>query len=639
MTKTLTKNEFLERVQASTSERPSWLLSPFDDPAWTIPNDDSGDHVSYTEDSLRVTFFQKLPDGTDLTDDINACFLNDLKQCLIFAMSPFSPNRLNRYRLLRELAYDLKHLAVFFAYNDMRDEKGDLSLSAAEPWRYREFCARAAKAGAFGVRYIHERSHRLLVELTASEASSVQITTLKDFLWELGLPPNKLPGELAQILHSFGITLSTKSRLMKAANSSENVDFDYYHVNKRSSSRYNSLVATWQYLYNARHYMQSPLSFDPSDDYHRPLSHIENVTAPKRRTQSIPNDIAFSLLNAAARWCFVYQPHITEYVHRLEATLNSLRAGRTAKREYYMEKAFDLVDQSEIIREIGVARYAAHKRGTDTTEQFQSPSVENLRHLCTAAFLILTATLTARRRSELVQLSESDILHLNGCAELRFLQRKSKLAGPNKRLTRPIPTILSSALEEYMRMDQTLRKVNYPEGTSPLFVSQCGARLTTLQNLFGVRLQFFFDYVRHHQPDLRRWSLKPHQLRRLFAQLYFWHRPNSNLDSLTWFLGHLSTNETLIYLTGSQDELDFTHEESQFISRALSTSDSEKNQVAIDPSLRSFLQNNDVTISDFDSVHYHIRKLISKGMVKSRRLRFNGDGDQPLIAIEFKHHG
>lgn len=639
MTTHLSKKRFFEKVKASQSESPSWLLSDFDEPAWIIHNDDVAATAPDVDPTLRIDFFQALPDTTNLTDRVNNCFLGDLKRCLIFALSPYSPNRLNRFSLLYKLANDLKHLAVFFSYNDIRARDGKLSLSAAEPWAYREFSERAAKGGAFSVRYIDERSRRLLIKLTSGDRKPIADIELKDILQELGLPSNYVPKELAEIIQSFGITVSTTSRRLVYSESNEESYSDHLHVHKRSNSRYNSLIATWQYLYNARRDMERPLLFDPSDARHASPTLLENATAPKRRTQSIPNDVAFPLLNFAAKWCFVYQPHITEYIHRLEDKLDWLRSGRTAKREYYMKKAFELVDQPKIIREIGVGRFTAHKRGTPNEEKFTSLSIEDIRHLSTAAFFILTATLTARRRSELVLLRESDLTHVNGNSELVFLQRKSGVAGPNKQLKRPIPAVLSSALEDYIMMDRAFREKSGRGQESPLFANVYGQRLSTLHNLTVARLQFFFDYLRHLRPDIQRWHLKPHQLRRLFAQLYFWHRPESNLDSLTWFLGHLTTDETLTYLTGRRDQLDFTHDETDFVANALSTSDKAKSPITIDPFLNSFLERNHVEISDYDSVHYHVGKLINQGLVKSRRLRFDGDHGRPLIAIEFKNDG
>lgn len=637
MTHTLSKKAFFQKLKNSTSEKPSWLLSRFEEPIWDIPNDDLGAHSRYSEDTLRITFYQSLPDGTDLTDNFNACFLSDLKRCLIFALSPYSPNRLNRFSLLCRLANELKHLAVFFAYNHIRDESGALSLSAAERWRYLEFCERAAQGGAFSVRYIKERARRLLMAL--AREPSKEPTSLKSILEKLGLPPNYAPKELTEIIHSFGIDVSTKSQRIVRSESDQGPGSKYHHVHKRSITRYNALTATWQYLYSARHHMESPLLFDPSEENNTSSLAPGRIAAPKRKTRSIPNDIAFSLLNLASRWCFVYQPHITTYIHDLENTLDSLRAGRTAKREYYMNKAFELVEQPEPIRELGISRYTAHKRGTYAEEQFASLSIENVRHLCTAAFFLLTATLTARRRSEIVHLSATDLVHSDGNSEILFLQRKSGRAGPNKKFSRPIPTVLSSALKHYILMDSHLRAINYPEGSSPLLVNSLGSRISTLQNLAPGRLQFFFDYLRYQHPHLPEWSLKAHQLRRLFAQLYFWHRPEATLDSLTWFLGHLSTDETLTYLTEGAGQLDFTHEQSHFISKALSATDTGNDTLTIDPYLRTFLRNNNVEISDYDSVHYHVTKLLEKGLVKSRRLRFDGSNNQPLIAIEFQHNG
>jgi hypothetical protein len=194
-------------------------------------------------------------------------------------------------------------------------------------------------------------------------------------------------------------------------------------------------------------------------------------------------------------------------------------------------------------------------------------------------------------------------------------------------------------MEEYIRMDEDSRNKHFPDGESPLFVNVFGKNLSGLANLAVERLQFFYEYLAFQHPGLPNWRLKPHQLRRLFAQLYFWHRPDSNVDALTWFLGHLSTDETLTYLTDSTDQVDLTHEESHFITSAISEPIDGDESVVVPESLLNYLRSKRVEVSDYDSVNYHVRKLQKKGLITSRRLRFSGNDKNPLIAIEFNSNG
>jgi integrase len=319
--------------------------------------------------------------------------------------------------------------------------------------------------------------------------------------------------------------------------------------------------------------------------------------------------------------------------------LRELRNGRTGKREYYMDQAFSLIDQPRALKDLSISRYSAHPRGTSQTEQFRGLSVETLRHLSTGAFLTLTGALTARRRSELVDLKEHDITRGDTFSEITFLQRKSAKQGFNKSLSRPLPTILADSLAQYIEMDRELRLRSYSQGEAPLFVSVHGNRVISVKHVICNRLALFSSYLCYKRPTLPEWTLSPHQLRRLFAQMFYWHSPDSNLDALTWFLGHLSPEETAVYLTDASDTLDFTQEEGDFVLQALASTVSGPSRIHIDPKLLHFLRNNKVTVSDIDSLEFHIRKLIERGMVQTERLSFKSGADQPLIAIRFTHNG
>ncbi|WP_157896975.1 hypothetical protein [Pseudomonas putida] len=183
-----------------------------------------------------------------------------------------------------------------------------------------------------------------------------------------------------------------------------------------------------------------------------------------------------------------------------------------------------------------------------------SPSLHELIQVLFGAIQLTLGALQARRASELRALVSTKCLSFDQ-RSLETINRKTGLYGHNVKITRPIPQIAADMLLSLERMQHCLFELELiREHTNILACPNINAKLGRVtHNAFDFKLDMFCDYFEtERDPSGRRYYFRNHQLRRFFAQVFFW---NSNtpdcLEVLRWILGHGDSEMVYHYITES----------------------------------------------------------------------------------------
>lgn len=248
--------------------------------------------------------------------------------------------------------------------------------------------------------------------------------------------------------------------------------------------------------------------------------------------------------------------------------------------EFYLEFGEALVDQylmmaktnwqgnefdfslPEPLQRLGIKRF--ENAETDRYNFFvnlrSGSSLYHMLQVLIGSILVLVNTLMARRASEIRKFTRDSIVKDGNQYFLAFDLSKARVGPLRKRALRPLPVIAAEALTLLDRLNEGLRKFGY-ESTQTLFSN---LPLTQKQNFIpygsskptvnwlNLCLNRFCDYTETPLDTMgRRYYVRPHQLRRNFAMLFFWQGSFGGIEILQYFLGHQKPSFTYRYVTES----------------------------------------------------------------------------------------
>lgn len=176
------------------------------------------------------------------------------------------------------------------------------------------------------------------------------------------------------------------------------------------------------------------------------------------------------------------------------------------------------------------------------------------------AILILVNTLMARRSSELLKLTRESIVKDGIQFFLAFDLSKAGVGTLRKRTLRPLPAIGADGLALLHKLNVGLKQLGYTSTDTlipnlPLtkkdnFIAYGSTRAT--RAWMKQCLDRFCDYVgMPGDSQGRRYYIRPHQLRRNFAMLFFWRGSFGGIEILQYFLGHQKPSITYRYVSES----------------------------------------------------------------------------------------
>ncbi len=244
--------------------------------------------------------------------------------------------------------------------------------------------------------------------------------------------------------------------------------------------------------------------------------------------------------------------------------------------EFYLEYGHDLVtyylslaerdwqenvllDVPVSLRRLGITKFESIET---TAEDFfaelrRGSSLYQMLQVLLGAIVILVNTLMARRASELLGLTSDSIVKDGEYFFLRFDLGKANIGELRKRVLRPLPELGAEALGLLAELSQRLSDLGY-ESSPTLFQRFKWKRAkftpygTAKSDAQWMRLCLdrFCDYFEMDtDEDGARYYIRPHQLRRNFAMLFFWQGSFGGIHVLRYFLGHQKPSLTYRYVT------------------------------------------------------------------------------------------
>jgi hypothetical protein len=185
-------------------------------------------------------------------------------------------------------------------------------------------------------------------------------------------------------------------------------------------------------------------------------------------------------------------------------------------------------------------------------------SLYNMLEVLFSSIIILVDTVMARRTAELLELLPSSIVLDSGFFYMAIEQRKDNIGERREMILRPMPEIAAEALGLLSKLMRGLAELGYRVHGRlfdfPLRVISphppwYGTRRINTAKL-NLILDRFCDYFEIETDNLgRRYYIRPHQLRRNFAMIFFWQGSFGGIEVLRYFLGHKQASQTYRYVT------------------------------------------------------------------------------------------
>ncbi len=219
---------------------------------------------------------------------------------------------------------------------------------------------------------------------------------------------------------------------------------------------------------------------------------------------------------------------------------------------------------------LGVKKIKLPKADLSNDEYFPllraNTSLLNLRDVLFGACVVIFNTVMARRISELINIRLEDIVEdksKKNVYRIGIWLRKANIGHKREYILRPIPRSVVEMLKLISKINELLNELNHNDesfiftdftlntanGTCiPKIINNPANSFAHVKRW----LDAFCDYCETDLDELgRRWYIRPHQLRRNFAMLFFWQGAHGGLATLSHFLGHKKYSDTYRYITES----------------------------------------------------------------------------------------
>lgn len=194
--------------------------------------------------------------------------------------------------------------------------------------------------------------------------------------------------------------------------------------------------------------------------------------------------------------------------------------------------------------------------------------LSELYHILMGAAALVICTLTARRRTEVCQLDSktclqppfsdpSDIKNRTTTYSLRFENEKTGTGEQTEVVERPIPQVIAKLIYKLSMFNEQLLSMGLiPENHVLLqTVNRADGRVSGVSNnglydFMDLASDFFeAPTITNKDGTIRRHYLRPHQLRRFFAMIFFNSSGDKKIYAIAWMLGHTNLTSFWRYVT------------------------------------------------------------------------------------------
>lgn len=565
----LTTKPLLDRIPLTAP----WLLCDWREPRWILVKRGSKSRKNKQGEWIDVETIcwdRLLPNGDRLTDPRYADLLEDVKR-LVYAVRSGPYATMDRSHSQRSLADNLMALANWMILHHFDKPITFLRFSSLTPRDFDRFC----RDVVYGVAGLEQWERRIAIAMSNSDHETLLKNCTADGrinrLWIEAhchievirmkstklLPPLLDPRSRKKQKHTY---IPHRQRIREKLGNRPIMARSEVKSYRLSETRVANLLTTWRHLYKQAPAVGYLLSFDPFIDISPGRLAIELQSRENDRTPDIPPHVALHYFSAAIKWVVDYGPPLIKYLDELDAAYATVKRTRPKARfDYCAPIAFSMVAIPTTLRPLNISRFQEHQRGTRRDVIRNAPSVVDIRRGLIAASFLVVAALTARRRDEVLDLTIDCVREEYDGPDIEFGLLKGSARDILDRVTRPIPALVTLAVNLLLRLTQQARNNSKDQVIRRLLFIRSSRRNQSLQVSYDrliYYLELFADLIDapllepnepHRLPY--RWYIRPHECRRFLAMSYFWRAgKHPSLSALSWFLGHLGPTETLRYL-------------------------------------------------------------------------------------------
>lgn len=259
--------------------------------------------------------------------------------------------------------------------------------------------------------------------------------------------------------------------------------------------------------------------------------------------------------------------------------------------------------------------------------------------ILTGAVIVCVGSLVARRQQELTK------LYPHNCLEkasqgfyLKFENGKSGTLNIRETLSRPIPDIAARSINLFKKFQDKLIYSGVISAYEPVFsrpkLKGSGFRSATA-HCFNDALDLFCDHVGLTRNEAgRRFYIREHQLRRFFAQVFFWNFQGDS-DTLRWFLGHTDVEHLYHYVTEAMPGGVLRGVKSEYIQERLREDSDEYSELKI--LLRERFGTDDYSLLDSSELDLYLEDLMQSGTLTVEPFFIeNSDGKSYRILVHVR---
>ncbi len=587
-----------------------WLLSPWAALVWVIDCS-----IGKRRRTVTINWSVVLSDGRLLTDPAYADQLATIRHLTFMCRS--GPNAtIESAKGQVRLATELINILRFAIKCHPADGKRPVRFSHLLPEHFSMFMERV-HGGASRVLGIEDDIRLAVTALRKADAldtlfvdGSLDISKLAS---TINIPPRSLGSMkcLKRVLRDNGLPYQPYVPATKHYPDYRRRDEPDQQASRTSIE---AMFTAWEWLWTSADECPDRLEFNPLE-YSTPSRLAKAYGRSDGRTPTIPEDIALHHLNWALRFVVDYGRDLVSYYHDAMDTVRAVADGGRSGHDYFATKAFNLNPPPASLGPLNLGRIKGRETNQPRPRTGEEISLVDAVRLLIAACFLVIGIFSSRRVEELLSLESDAVRGDVGAYVLRFFLEKGTDFGPVQQAWRPIPDVAQLAVSLLTDLCATTADKSQ---TIFSFDQRLGGMMSapTLQSC----LDMFGDYIESplitHKKTSYRWYIRPHELRRFFAMMFFWANPDAYLDALSWFLGHLDREQTIRYLTEAVSGRAFAKHHADVVEAALRNGSRRiENKDRLLRKISSHFDVDDVTVIKSAALRAYLKVLSDKGVL------------------------
>lgn len=644
--------EIFSEESLQLEEQPSahWLLSDWQSEVWTVWIDRQTRYVDGTLcDAAKINWAHQFPNGEYLTGKRYRTLLQSCRRWAFAIRTGPKSLTESTLSLVAYVGY-LFRLLDWMVLEGFDEVSGELSLSDLTPASFDRFC-QLLPGGLPAILHIEARFISLVSSLSPRDRDRLISSDEIDYSRLAVLLKEEksflTTGRVRALLNRAAGLPSIDDGLHRTANKSmrefwgvDELTYGEISTMPNSTRFAETYLTIWRSLWVFSPHIPGLLSWDPLKETSLQAIANDLGCAPKKRTPSIPEKVAFFYLDNAVRWVVEYGVVLADYYDQVNGELDALVRGHGGSRpDYFAPKAFSLVLQPTVLRPLRIARINRVWPNVSNAHIRENLSVEDAIGILRSACFVVIAAFSARRVSEILQLRRDCIIAGADGWDIRFELRKVGVAGEVEEFVRPVPEIVKTAVDILETISKKLRESikadDYLRGC--LWISSRGQKAVRWTPLSAYKsLDLFADVIRVPLIDGRRWYSRPHQWRRFFAISYFWqNRMDASLSALAWFLGHLDPTMTMRYILEDLRGSELSDLEATFIVDTLRDANAKGFGISkLKAITKEAFNVDDIKVIEADHLQAFIEQMIENGEVSIETASIHtGNGTKTEIFV------